>query len=516
MNQAWLPFNGAVLPFVVALGASYLLTWCARSIAPSLGLVDQPDGERKLHARPTPLMGGVAIFAAIVVVCSGAVAGGLSSPSRSVLGVLLGGACFLLLGLWDDGRPLRARTKLAWQVLATVPFLFFCGWIEQVTAFGFVWDPGPLAIPFTMFWLVACVNIVNLLDGHDGLASAIGLIGLGSLAALTWMHGGSELTVFCLIAAGAIAGFLIHNWPPARIFLGDAGSMMIGFLVGALSMETSLKTAATFTLITPIAVLCVPIFDTAMAILRRNLSGRSIGAADRGHIHHRLEDSGFSRLQTLLVISGLCFLTAIAAIAASWLQRDAVGAVMCISLLLLVVASGLFGDREMALVLRHVWAVSSLVPGAGHAFSARLLVAKLNDPDADERRRFSEALRQRFINAGGEQIRLVAMRQDGQPIRTTRAPLIDCEGDAAWRFTYHTLREDGYRMAITVSGQSYRGLGGQRLEDVFRLLDAACRTWPFEDLDELVEVLNGDSHQSAEAARSTIDLPQKADSSRAA
>ena len=184
--------------------------------------------------------------------------------------------------------------------------LAICGWIETVRVFGAFWNPGPLAIPFTVFWLVACVNIVNLLDGHDGLASTIGLIAVGTMAVLSGMIGGVELAVLCLIAGGAIAGFLIHNWPPAKIFLGDAGSMTIGFLIGALSMESSLKSAATFTLITPLAVLCVPMFDTVMAIVRRKLSGRSIGAADRGHIHHRLQDSGFSRLQTLLVISGLC------------------------------------------------------------------------------------------------------------------------------------------------------------------------------------------------------------------
>ena len=397
--------------FLAATAVAYGLTWSARLVAPRLGLVDRPDGGRKIHERATPLMGGVAIFTAIAVfVCMGFSWPWSSGTSRTIAGVMLSGICYLALGVWDDRYPLRARTKFAGQALAAIPFMLICGVIDQVTLFGFVWHAGALAIPFTVLWLAACVNIVNLLDGHDGLAGTIGLIAVGTLGALTWMSGHFELAMFCFVVGGAIAGFLVHNWPPAKIFLGDAGSMTIGFFIGALSMEAAQKSAATFTLVTPLAVLCVPMFDTIMAILRRKLSGRSIGEADRGHIHHRLQDSGFSRLQTLLVISGLCLATAVAAIIANWLHRDSVSAVMCASLLLVVVASGLFGDREMLLVFRHVQAVSSLVPGAGRAFGTRLLLAKLRDANVAERERFFEILRRRFATAGGVGVRIVASR----------------------------------------------------------------------------------------------------------
>src|SRR5262249_3417259 len=151
----------------------------------------------------------------------------------------------------------------------------------SVGLFGWEMSLGPLGGPVTVLWLVACANVVNLIDGLDGLAGSIGLVILTTIAVLFAIQGFREEAILTTVIAGGIIGFLCHNWPPARIFMGDAGSMTIGFLAGALSIQASSKTATTFTLAVPVVLMSVPLFDTAMAILRRKLTGRSIGEGDR-------------------------------------------------------------------------------------------------------------------------------------------------------------------------------------------------------------------------------------------
>ena len=146
----------------------------------------------------------------------------------------------------------------------------------------------------------------GLADGMDGLAGSISLIVTSAFGLLAWQAGQAEVATFACVVVGALLGFLIFNWPPAKIFMGDAGSMTLGFLVGALAMRFSPQQAVAFTLVAPTVLFSVPIFDTAMAILRRKLTGRGIGQADRSHLHHRLQDRGLSRLQTLLLIGSIC------------------------------------------------------------------------------------------------------------------------------------------------------------------------------------------------------------------
>lgn len=477
-----LGFASCALAFVSA----YLFTWVARGVAPRWGWVDKPDGGRKLHARPTPLMGGLAIFLAMHLTLSAALMlGWYQVFDWGKFGLWLTCGAFCGLGLWDDRWPLRARTKFAWQVVCALPFVLLAEPITAVSAFGWTWHPGAAAIPFTVLWIVVCVNVVNLLDGLDGLATSVGIIAIGTLAAMSVLNGNQDMGVLCFTAAGALVGFLVHNWPPAKIFLGDAGSMSIGFLIGALSLVGSLKTAAGFTLVVPLVVLSVPIFDTTMAILRRKLSGRGIGEADRGHIHHRLQDRGYSRLQTLLVIGGLCLLTAAAAIAANSLRRDVVGAVMCVSVLLVVVVSGVFGDREMLMVFRHMWAVSTLVPHAHRAVGARLMMAKMQDAAPAERQKFWRLIEARFFKAGGTSVSIAWWRDQEPPVQIATA---DATEDAVlaeiakWRFAYDIIRDDGTHVLLTTTGHSAEGLGGERLEDLFRLLDMVCRYWPLQEL----------------------------------
>jgi UDP-GlcNAc:undecaprenyl-phosphate GlcNAc-1-phosphate transferase len=321
-------FSELVIRFPVVVATtllSFVLTSVARYVAPHFGLMDKPDGKRKLHGQPIPVMGGSALFGTLVLVY--AVSWLLATPSTTIAErqaesrlfyLLVSGGLFCLLGLCDDKWALRPRIKFMGQVLASLPFVLGGPPLEMIHVLGCTCELGAFAPVVTVLWLVACANIINLIDGLDGLAGCISLIAATTIGLLSSMYGNGGLALESLLLAGAIAGFLMHNWPPAKIFLGDSGSMTLGFLIGALSLQASLKTATVFTLSVPLVVLSVPIFDTAMAILRRKLTGRGIGDADRQHIHHRLQDRGLSKVQTLLAITGLCLTMAVSAIVATW------------------------------------------------------------------------------------------------------------------------------------------------------------------------------------------------------
>ncbi|MCH8856894.1 MAG: undecaprenyl/decaprenyl-phosphate alpha-N-acetylglucosaminyl 1-phosphate transferase [Proteobacteria bacterium] len=191
---------------------------------------------------------------------------------------------------------------------------------------------------------------MNLLDGMDGLASIVGLSTVAIMAVLATSMGHPHVAHIALILAGAILGFLVYNLPPASIYLGDSGSMVIGLVVGILGIQGSLKTTATLSLTAPVVVLSIPIIDTALAIIRRKLSGKSFAAADRGHIHHRLLDRGLNTWQALSIIGALCLATGAAATAATVLRSDALAWIITVSLVVLMVRLRAFGHHEWTLV----------------------------------------------------------------------------------------------------------------------------------------------------------------------
>jgi UDP-GlcNAc:undecaprenyl-phosphate GlcNAc-1-phosphate transferase len=275
------------LAVVSALGLSCSFAFLARRWAAPLGLVDYPDGGRKRHSKPTPLMGGVAIYLALLV------SAGLvvffdrrwftddSATPMSILMLLVSGGFFCVLGVVDDRWPMRARQKFAWQIAASLPFAVWGRSIDALEFMGLQVHLGPCGVVFTVFWLVAFANMINLIDGLDGLAGSIGLVVTLTIAALAGMSGQYALCILSLLVAASLVGFLVHNLPPAKIFMGDSGSLTVGFVIGALSIESWLKQAMGFTLIVPLVLVSVPMFDTFMAILRRKLTGRSVGRADR-------------------------------------------------------------------------------------------------------------------------------------------------------------------------------------------------------------------------------------------
>ena len=347
----------ALACFLLACLASLLLTALVRKLAPRVGLVDRPDGYRKLHRRPTPLGGGVAVFLATAVVLAGVLV--LPNPWglvmrqdwRDVLGFALASVIVLVVGLLDDRFGIRGRHKLLGQFAAAAMLLFSGLVIDKVNLFGTDLELGWLSVPLTLLWLVGATNSLNLLDGIDGLATVLGIILGGSIAALAAMTGHPAVAFVALVLTGSLFGFLFFNFPPAKIFLGDAGSMLIGLMVGALAIRASLKGAGTVLLAAPLALWTIPAFDTAVAILRRKLAGRSVYTTDRGHLHHRLLVSLGSSYKVLALIGACCTLTSATALAGVSLQSDTVTLVSSLGIVLLFVATGLFGRSELFLLV---------------------------------------------------------------------------------------------------------------------------------------------------------------------
>lgn len=470
-----------------AIGLSYVLNQAARRIAPHVGLIDRPDGGRKTHKQATPVMGGVAFVTAIVAVVglSAALhADWLGNPSTLRLAMSLGASavCFCLLGVCDDRWPLTPRVKLLGQIFASLPFVSLDGAVESISLLSWEIPLGPLGGPITILWLVACANVVNLIDGLDGLAGSIGVVVMVTIAALFALQGHPSEALLTTVIVGGLVGFLCHNWPPAKIFMGDAGSMTIGFLAGALSIQASSKTATTFTLGVPLVLMSIPLFDTAMAILRRKLTGRSIGEGDRGHIHHRLQDRGLSRRQALLAISGLTLVMAGAALLSVVLKSESYGLAICSGVLALLILGRVFGYHETSLIFRHLKELGDLLVSTSGVLQTRLLLARLDGFDARQRSQLWDYVVERMAPMKGARLEYecrssddnrVTMRMNWESNDAT-AP-----SDAAcWEITFHVPRSDGFVATLKASGL----MGEARVDDVCRLLARVSVELPTHDV----------------------------------
>lgn len=326
-----------------------------RYIFRRLGLVDKPDRERKLHSNAVSLGGGLAVFLAV-----GVAFGLVLSLDRyfgdSILGALrsewytLFGAAgtLMIVGLIDDIFTLRGRQKLLFQLMIVVAVVGSGTLVQKIGFFGSEINLGNFAYPLTVLWLLAAINALNLIDGADGMASTAGAIISGGLAVLCVLSASPLGAVVAAALAGALLGFLVYNRPPATIYLGDAGSMVVGLFVGVISIWSSVK-GSTLLSVAPLVVLTVPLFDSLIAILRRVLTGRSIYASDRGHLHHRLLD-WFSHSTMLIVVAILCATTTVAAILSVYFghQIIAFGGVAVVLGALVLTRS--FGDAELRML----------------------------------------------------------------------------------------------------------------------------------------------------------------------
>lgn len=315
------------LLFLVALLATLLATPLAKYIAQHLGAIDKPD-ERRINKVPIPRMGGIGIALGLVAAVAVQVAGTklLGWPTVFVPHMQLQGVDYKLLtvavvivfltGAIDDVRNLKPRQKLLGQILAA------CVAAASGLVIGNVANPftaelipiGWLAYPITVVYLVAFTNVINLIDGLDGLAAGITAISCAAMFYLSYEAHQIDAAVLACILAGCCLGFLRYNFNPASIFMGDCGSNMLGFLLGVIALLGVNRVAAATTLIVPLVIAGVPIIDTFAAIVRRRRGHTAISQADTGHIQHRLIKQGFDQKQAALMIYGWSILLAAGAI----------------------------------------------------------------------------------------------------------------------------------------------------------------------------------------------------------
>ncbi|NPV69732.1 MAG: undecaprenyl/decaprenyl-phosphate alpha-N-acetylglucosaminyl 1-phosphate transferase [Firmicutes bacterium] len=300
---------GYVASLLISGLVSLAMTPAVRGLALRFKAYSQPCA-RSVHTTPVPHMGGVSIYVGFAV----AVLTVLRRPSPEMMGVLVAGGFALILGIIDDFRALSPKLKLVGQIGVALVLTFFGVRIDFLTnPYGGMILLGKLAVPLTVFWVVALMNVVNLIDGLDGLAG-----GTVAIASLTLMFVAAQrfqavTAILSAAIAGSALGFLPYNFNPAKIFMGDAGAMFLGCALASVSAEGALKSATAIALV-PVIALGLPIFDTAFAIVRRVCNGRSVASADRSHIHHRLLEMGLSQKQAVVLLymaSGLLGLTAI-------------------------------------------------------------------------------------------------------------------------------------------------------------------------------------------------------------
>jgi UDP-GlcNAc:undecaprenyl-phosphate/decaprenyl-phosphate GlcNAc-1-phosphate transferase len=299
---------GAALALVIVV----LLTPAVGGMARLLGVVDRPEA-RRLNRLPVPRLGGLALFFGIFVPALAFL--DLGGETR---GLLLGAAVATTVGAIDDFRGLRWWEKLAGQTAAAAIPVGFGIWVHRFTfpVLGIHELPDWVGMPLSVLWIVAIMNMVNFLDGLDGLAAGVSAISAFTftLIALSLPRPEVQAAILSAIVLGAALGFLRHNFYPARIFMGDSGALLLGFVLAAIPLQGLLKTASIVTLFFPLLVLAVPIIDTSFVVLRRLKHGESVFTADQTHLHYRFLRRGFTQQRAAMTIWAWCGTLAAAAL----------------------------------------------------------------------------------------------------------------------------------------------------------------------------------------------------------
>ena len=286
-----------------------------KKIANHVGAIDIPN-ERKVHKVPMPRLGGLGIYAGFLL---GYMFFGEHTPTMN--SILIGSFIIIITGILDDIKPLKALYKFIGQVLACLVVVIYGGLIlRDVSFFGVYINFGFLAYPITVLFILGCINCLNLIDGLDGLAGGISAIFFLTIGIIAYLQGRIGLSVvLTFIMFGSTLGFLVHNFNPAKIFMGDSGSMFLGFIIAVITL-LGFKSILTSAIIIPLCILIVPILDTLCAIIRRKLKGESIGTPDKSHFHHQLLRKNYSVRVTVLIIYLITMLFSTASIV--WILVD--------------------------------------------------------------------------------------------------------------------------------------------------------------------------------------------------
>ena len=320
---------------LVTFAFSSIIMFLMRKIAVHINAVDVPrteEGHRHIHKKVTPKLGGVGIFLSFLL-------GYMLFGEQSVRmnSILIGSFIVVLTGIIDDINPIRAIHKLLGHIAASLVIVFYGGiLLNNITAFGFSFDFGILAYPITILFIVACTNIINLIDGLDGLSGGICTIFYATIAIIGFFQGrsGSLVMILTLIMLGSTLGFLMHNFHPAKIFAGDCATFM-GFIIAVITL-LEFKGPALISFFVPVTILGIPILDTLFAIIRRLLRGQPPFQADKEHLHHQLLGMNFSQTVTVLIIYAINILFAAASIFYT-LKASILGQIIYIIIFILVI-----------------------------------------------------------------------------------------------------------------------------------------------------------------------------------
>lgn len=305
-----------IIMAILALLISLVLVPFVAKLAIKIGAVDKPNA-RKVHTKLMPRMGGLAIYISFFIVLF------LSQEiTREHIGLLLGGTVLVIVGIIDDVKDIPAKVKLVGQIVAACIVVAFGVRIEFMTNFilGGMFPLYMFSVPFTVLWIVAITNAVNLIDGLDGLAAGTSIIAAATMAISGYATGQTEMASVALILIGASLGFLKYNFHPATIFMGDTGSMFLGYNLAVLAVMGFTKSFTLLSLVTPILVLAIPILDTMFAIIRRKMNHRPIFKPDKNHLHHCLLNYGFSHRDTVLIIYGVSAVLALCGLIMTYLN----------------------------------------------------------------------------------------------------------------------------------------------------------------------------------------------------
>lgn len=331
---------------MVALVVSFAATPAVKWFANRVGAIDVPKDARRVHKSPIPRLGGLAIFLGFILSVLF-----LADITRQLQGILLGAVIIVIIGVIDDINPLRAYIKLIVQIIAALVAVYFGVVIDFFSNPIFFssadyWNLGYFSIPVTVIWIVAITNSVNLIDGLDGLA--VGVSAISSIVMLIIALMGSDLNVAIIMAAltGACLGFIPYNFNPAKIFMGDTGALLLGYILSTVSVIGLFKFHAVVSVAVPFLVLALPLFDTSFAFLRRLLKGQNPMSPDRGHFHHRLIDKGLSQKQAVAILYTISALLGLAAVLIS--SRDSFRALIFVVAVVVAVAIAFFAFKGRA------------------------------------------------------------------------------------------------------------------------------------------------------------------------
>lgn len=281
---------------------SFFLTPFVRKFAEKINAMDVPKDDRRMHKKPIPLLGGLAIlisFSLTLILKPG--------PLKTYeIGIIIGAIVISVGGFIDDVYVLKPWQKIIFQLAAAIVLILYNVRITNITnpfsTLNTYLGTGFLSIPLTIVWVIGLTNALNLIDGLDGLCAGIAGISCITILIIAILNKRWEAAVLTSILIGSIYGFLPYNFNPASIFIGDTGSQLLGFLLAAISMEGTIKSAAAFAIVVPILAIGLPIYDTLFAIIRRKVNGKPIMQGDKGHLHHRLIQMGLSQKQAVIIM----------------------------------------------------------------------------------------------------------------------------------------------------------------------------------------------------------------------